>query len=227
MSIRLFDINVCAACVPLSGRPMVAVDPRLYLAPTDRRPDADDSGVVAAARSDAARNLVCSSPTRLVWRAFRLACLAQAPVGPESGIQPRDRRGAIRHAPDADITGADREAGRSRPGRDPLEPPLLLPTARPARRHVCRAPCRQCLPSHLLRVRRSIVVGEPLHFVLPGFPAKSPSPRRSWARDLTWPRSRPCSICSGSVTSQRLSLPARRADHHLLRPRDRGRAWPR
>jgi hypothetical protein len=88
-------------------------------------------------------------------------------------------------------------------------------------------PCRKCLVSHLLRVRRSIVVEEPLHFVLPGFQAKSPSPKRSWARDLTWPRSRLCSICSGSVTSQRLSLPARRADHHLLRPRDRGRAWPR
>jgi pyoverdine/dityrosine biosynthesis protein Dit1 len=39
-------------------------------------------------------------------------------------------------------------------------------------------PCRQCLASLLLRVRRSIVVGEPVRFVLPGFPAKSPSPRK-------------------------------------------------
>jgi pyoverdine/dityrosine biosynthesis protein Dit1 len=36
-------------------------------------------------------------------------------------------------------------------------------------------PCEQCLAIHLPKVRRSIAAGEPIHFLLPAFPAKSPN----------------------------------------------------
>jgi L-tyrosine isonitrile synthase len=38
--------------------------------------------------------------------------------------------------------------------------------------------CRRCLSPHLPKVRRFLHAGEPVHFVLPGFPAKSPSLRK-------------------------------------------------
>lgn len=40
------------------------------------------------------------------------------------------------------------------------------------------SPCRQCLALHLPKVRRFVLDGEPLHLILPAFPAKSPSPRK-------------------------------------------------
>lgn len=39
-------------------------------------------------------------------------------------------------------------------------------------------PCEQCLALHLPKVRRSIAAGEPIHLLLPAFPAKSPNPRK-------------------------------------------------
>ena len=36
-------------------------------------------------------------------------------------------------------------------------------------------PCDQCLAIHLPKVRRWIAAGEPIHFLLPSFPAKSPN----------------------------------------------------
>ena len=36
-------------------------------------------------------------------------------------------------------------------------------------------PCEQCLGLHLPKVRRCIGAGEPIHFLLPAFPAKSPN----------------------------------------------------
>jgi len=36
-------------------------------------------------------------------------------------------------------------------------------------------PCPQCLALHLPRVRRFVLAGEPIHLLLPAFPAKSPS----------------------------------------------------
>jgi len=39
-------------------------------------------------------------------------------------------------------------------------------------------PCEQCLALHLPKVRRFVRTGEPIHFLLPAFPAKSPSPRK-------------------------------------------------
>ena len=36
-------------------------------------------------------------------------------------------------------------------------------------------PCGQCLAIHLPKVRRWIATGEPIHFLLPAFPAKSPN----------------------------------------------------
>jgi len=50
----------------------------------------------------------------------------------------------------------------------------LLPGA-----EACAAdPCEQCLALHLPKVRRFIAAGQPIHFVLPAFPAKSPSPKK-------------------------------------------------
>src|SRR6185312_4011864 len=43
-------------------------------------------------------------------------------------------------------------------------------------------PCRQCLALHLAKVRRFVRAGEPIHFLLPAFPAKSPSPRKVLGR---------------------------------------------
>jgi pyoverdine/dityrosine biosynthesis protein Dit1 len=40
------------------------------------------------------------------------------------------------------------------------------------------APCEQCLALHLPKVRRFVLAGEPLHLLLPSFPAKSPSLRK-------------------------------------------------
>lgn len=39
-------------------------------------------------------------------------------------------------------------------------------------------PCEQCLALHLPKVRRSIAAREPVHFLLPSFPAKSPNPKK-------------------------------------------------
>lgn len=39
-------------------------------------------------------------------------------------------------------------------------------------------PCEQCLALHLARVRRFVTAGEAIHFLLPAFPAKSPSPKK-------------------------------------------------
>jgi len=41
-----------------------------------------------------------------------------------------------------------------------------------------QAPCEQCLALHLPKVRRFVLAGEPLHLLLPAFPAKSPSLRK-------------------------------------------------
>ena len=43
-------------------------------------------------------------------------------------------------------------------------------------------PCEQCLALHLPKVRRCIAAGEPIHFLLPGFPAKSPNPQKVLGR---------------------------------------------
>lgn len=43
-------------------------------------------------------------------------------------------------------------------------------------------PCEQCLGLHLPKVRRSIGAGEPIHFLLPAFPAKSPNPQKVLGR---------------------------------------------
>lgn len=43
-------------------------------------------------------------------------------------------------------------------------------------------PCRQCLALHLAKVRRFVRAGEPIHFLLPAFPAKSPSPKKVLGR---------------------------------------------
>jgi pyoverdine/dityrosine biosynthesis protein Dit1/AcrR family transcriptional regulator len=41
-----------------------------------------------------------------------------------------------------------------------------------------QSPCEQCLALHLPKVRRFVLAGEPLHLLLPAFPAKSPSLRK-------------------------------------------------
>lgn len=43
-------------------------------------------------------------------------------------------------------------------------------------------PCEQCLALHLPKLRRSIATGEPIHFLLPAFPAKSPNPQKVLGR---------------------------------------------
>ena len=43
-------------------------------------------------------------------------------------------------------------------------------------------PCEQCLALHLPKVRRFVAAGEPIHFLLPAFPAKSPSPKKVLGR---------------------------------------------
>lgn len=40
------------------------------------------------------------------------------------------------------------------------------------------SPCEQCLALHLPKVRRFVVNQEPVHFLLPAFPAKSPNPQK-------------------------------------------------
>ena len=47
----------------------------------------------------------------------------------------------------------------------------LLPDAGPC----AASPCEGCFALHLPKIRRAIQAGEPLHLVLPAFPAKSPS----------------------------------------------------
>lgn len=39
-------------------------------------------------------------------------------------------------------------------------------------------PCEHCLALHLPKVRRAIAAGEPINFLLPSFPAKSPNPKK-------------------------------------------------
>src|ERR1051325_612718 len=41
-----------------------------------------------------------------------------------------------------------------------------------------RHPCEQCLALHLPKVRRFVLAGDPVHMLLPSFPAKSPNPRK-------------------------------------------------
>jgi pyoverdine/dityrosine biosynthesis protein Dit1 len=41
-----------------------------------------------------------------------------------------------------------------------------------------RGACPACLRPHLARISRFVARGEPIHFVLPAFPAKSPSPAK-------------------------------------------------
>lgn len=43
-------------------------------------------------------------------------------------------------------------------------------------------PCEQCLALHLPKVRRFVGAGEPIHFLLPAFPAKSPNPKKVLGR---------------------------------------------
>lgn len=43
-------------------------------------------------------------------------------------------------------------------------------------------PCVECLGPHLTKVRRFVVKGEPVHMLLPAFPAKSPNPRKVLGR---------------------------------------------
>lgn len=44
------------------------------------------------------------------------------------------------------------------------------------------SPCAQCLGLHLPKVRRFVVNNEPVHFLLPAFPAKSPNPKKVLGR---------------------------------------------
>jgi pyoverdine/dityrosine biosynthesis protein Dit1/AcrR family transcriptional regulator len=43
-------------------------------------------------------------------------------------------------------------------------------------------PCEQCFALHLPRVLRFVSANEPIHFLLPAFPAKSPSPKKVLGR---------------------------------------------
>lgn len=43
-------------------------------------------------------------------------------------------------------------------------------------------PCEQCLALNLPKVRRFVRAGEPVHFLLPAFPAKSPNPKKVLGR---------------------------------------------
>ncbi|HEV8430629.1 MAG TPA: L-tyrosine/L-tryptophan isonitrile synthase family protein [Pyrinomonadaceae bacterium] len=43
-------------------------------------------------------------------------------------------------------------------------------------------PCEQCLAIHLPKVRRWIATGQPVHFLLPSFPAKSPNTKKVLGR---------------------------------------------
>lgn len=43
-------------------------------------------------------------------------------------------------------------------------------------------PCRDCFAPHLPRLNFFLETNQPIHFLLPGFPAKSPSPRKTLGR---------------------------------------------
>lgn len=43
-------------------------------------------------------------------------------------------------------------------------------------------PCERCLALHLPKVRRFVIAEEPVHFLLPSFPAKSPNPKKVLGR---------------------------------------------
>jgi len=45
-----------------------------------------------------------------------------------------------------------------------------------------RNPCEQCFALHLPKVRRFVAANEPIHFLLPAFPAKSPNPQKVLGR---------------------------------------------
>src|SRR4029453_628170 len=47
---------------------------------------------------------------------------------------------------------------------------------------VVKNPCAQCLALHLPKVRRFVRAGEPVHLLLPAFPAKSPNPKKVLGR---------------------------------------------
>src|SRR5207237_6209824 len=40
-------------------------------------------------------------------------------------------------------------------------------------------PCAQCFALHAGKARRFVTRGEPVHMILPAFPAKSPSPKKT------------------------------------------------
>jgi pyoverdine/dityrosine biosynthesis protein Dit1/AcrR family transcriptional regulator len=48
----------------------------------------------------------------------------------------------------------------------------------PGARACAASPCAECFALHTPRVRRSVLLGEPIHLLLPAFPAKSPNPRK-------------------------------------------------
>jgi AcrR family transcriptional regulator len=73
------------------------------------------------------------------------------------------------------------------PAPDPDQTQLSLKILRTLFRHrrlhltagsCVEDPCDQCLALHLPKMRRSITAGEPVHFLLPSFPAKSPNPKK-------------------------------------------------
>jgi pyoverdine/dityrosine biosynthesis protein Dit1 len=71
--------------------------------------------------------------------------------------------------PDAAVTGLAREILKRL-----FRHRRLLPGAGDC----AETPCEACLALHLGRVRRSVLLNEPVHLLLPAFPAKSPSPEK-------------------------------------------------
>lgn len=77
------------------------------------------------------------------------------------------------------------------PGPDPATNELSIAILRQLFRHrrlqtgageCVDNPCAQCLALHLPKVRRFVRAGEPIHFLLPAFPAKSPNPKKVLGR---------------------------------------------
>lgn len=56
--------------------------------------------------------------------------------------------------------------------------PVLARQRVPFGARACAAGCSACIAPHLAKVARAISTGRPITFVLPSFPAKSPSPRK-------------------------------------------------
>jgi pyoverdine/dityrosine biosynthesis protein Dit1/AcrR family transcriptional regulator len=77
------------------------------------------------------------------------------------------------------------------PAPDPVQTQLAVTILRQLFRHrrlqsvagsCADNPCEQCLALHLPKIRRWIATGEPIHFLLPSFPAKSPNPKKVLGR---------------------------------------------